>query len=94
MYFDKSVLSIGPIVHCPGRWRPVLQFLLHHLLVLPVGGALSVSAFSVFFIWAVSTEVGVVAMNAVFNLVVNAAWTALNIASVENYPTELRYAFT
>ena len=70
---------------------PVLTLTQNNPLLPFAACTLFLSAFCVFFIWVVNTEVGVVAMNAIFNFVVNGAWNALDILSAESYPTELRY---
>ena len=48
------------------------------------------SAVSVFFIWAINTELSVVCLNAVFNCLINCGFNCLDVVSSEQYPTSLR----
>jgi hypothetical protein len=49
------------------------------------------SAFTAPFIWLLDTGAAIIAFEAVFNLLFVAGWSSLAVATLESYPTHLRY---
>lgn len=51
---------------------------------------MAMSALSAFFIWFLSSKIGVIVFEAVFNFIFISGWNALDIASTETFPTHIR----
>ena len=49
---------------------------------------------SVFFFWFVTTRTHMIIVSCVFSGLATAGWNALDVLSMELYPTNLRFAFS
>lgn len=54
--------------------------------------SMTLSGISVFFVWLVTSKVEMVVMSCIFSGLSVAGWNALDVISMEQYPTHLRYS--
>ncbi|XP_067140746.1 synaptic vesicle glycoprotein 2C-like isoform X1 [Centruroides vittatus] len=58
--------------------------------VKTIGMSLFLSSFSIFFLWLATSQMSVVAFQAIFNFVSISGWNAIDVITTEAYPVSLR----
>ncbi|XP_071533141.1 synaptic vesicle glycoprotein 2C-like isoform X2 [Panulirus ornatus] len=80
---------IGQLTMIPGTLiTSLLMDKLGRVRIMSV--SMAMSALSAFFIWFLSSKIGVIVFEAVFNFIFISGWNALDIASTETFPTHIR----